>query len=235
VYSVLQYLSDKSDFSGQASWPARQQPVSRAGVLWCAAIGSSPDSRPRVLAYSAERPSARRPRPRPARRASTSAARSGLRTSGGRFPRLFRSQACSDARDNTAAVMAQRGPVRQAPERRSAGRGGTGARIRRRRRLPRQRVSLWTLFLRRPPSSAQVEPPKGNPFGRRTAGGSGGNPRAPGCAGNRAGHRQGPIVPGPSSTAAPRIPDSGRQRARTRRLVPRGARQARQAAPSRGR
>jgi len=30
-----------------------------------------------------------------------------LRTSGGRFARLFRSQACSEARENTAAVIAQ--------------------------------------------------------------------------------------------------------------------------------
>jgi hypothetical protein len=80
---------------------------------------------------------------------------------------------------------------------------------RRTRHLPRQRVSLWTLFLRRPPSSAQVEPPKGNPFGREDAdGGNDGDPRTPGHAGNMAGRRQGPFASGQSGAGAPRTPDS---------------------------
>jgi hypothetical protein len=123
-----------------------------------------------------------------------------------------------------------------AAERPSAGRGGTSARIRRSRGPPRLGSPPG------PPLRGDPSKPIGTPRGRthrsRTNWGGCRNPRTPGCPGNRAGHRQGPIVPGPSRTTAPRIPDSGRQRARSRRLALRGARAeafGRAAAPSRGR
>ena len=86
-----------------------------------------------------------------------------------------------------------------AAERPPAGRGGTSARIPMRRRPPRL-GSPPGPPLRGDPSNQSVSP-GGEPIGPRRDWGGCGNPRTPGCPGNMARHRQGPIVPSQSRTA----------------------------------